>query len=135
MRKSLFLTASVLLALSACQSDEQAQAYITNEDSHPHEVYPGAKARFYVDASGEPARIAVHCTVFGPAAPIKLSFHGITPEGWIVENPTFEVERDPIDIEIKGIVDPNAKPAPYFAFANRDPKRLFWHQCYNRRME
>jgi hypothetical protein len=122
--------ALALLTAGCTDSGIYPRVYMVEEDSHPHEVRPGTEARFHVPAVGERRKLDVRCTLVGPAGPVRLVFHGIEPSAWARANPRFTVGNKEIGVDIEGVVEPD-RPTPYFAFANDDPARLLWHQCYN----
>jgi len=121
----------LILALGACAgAGIHPRVYMVEEDSHPHEVRPGTEARFHVPAVAGPRRVDVKCALRGPAGPVRLVFFGIRPEGWAKRHPVIDVGAKETFVDIEGIAEPG-HGAPFFAFANDDPARLLWHQCYN----
>ena len=107
------------------------QVHMVNEDSHPHEVQPGATSRFFIPVVTEPRRLDVKCSLSGPAGPVQLVFGGVEPRGWSTSHADFSIGRRELNIDIEGIVLPNGTEAPFFDLVNRDSTRLLWHQCYN----
>ncbi len=102
-----------------------------NEDSHRHEVRPGAAARFYITAVREARKLDVKCGLSGPVGPVRLVFGGLEPQGWAASHARFSIGRQELSIDIEGVVSPGPAGAAYFEFINDDPARLLWHQCYN----
>jgi hypothetical protein len=104
---------------------------MVNEDSHPHEVLPGARSRFFIPAVTEPRRLDVKCGLSGPVGPVRLVFGGVEPRRWGKSHAKFSIGRQELNIDIEGIVLPNGAEDPFFEFVNGDSTRLLWHQCYN----
>jgi hypothetical protein len=111
-----------------------ARAFISNEDSHPHEVAPGASARFTLEPAAPGDSMAVKCTLSGdaghPVTSITLRTSGLEDVRWPFATRTIHIERQ-IDFDILARISPATTGAAYFEFVNGDPARLLWHQCYN----
>jgi len=122
--------ALAVLAAGCAATGLYPRVPMIEENSHPHEVRPGTETRFHVPAVGARRKLDVKCTLAGPAGPVRLLFNGIDPQGWARANPRFTVGAQEFGVDIEGIVEPG-RATPYFAFANDDPARLLWHQCYN----
>jgi len=122
----------VLLSQSACAEISVEQGLVDNEDPHPHEIFPGKVGIFSIPSAGHRLRVYVRCVLNGPAGPIKLIFQNFKPSGWAAEVSSFTLNNSPLEVDILGETEVQGKVASYFAFANDDPKRILWHQCYNR---
>jgi hypothetical protein len=57
-----------LLATSAF-AEPVPRAYINNEDSHPHEIFPSRATEFYTDVLKSGGRVDVKCTLSGTVNP------------------------------------------------------------------
>lgn len=123
------LAVLALAVAGAVAAADLPRVHMMEEDSHPHEVRPGAEARFHTPDVARPSRIDVKCTLRGPVR-ARIVLHGIDATGWALANPRFILGAGEIGVDIEGVVRPGVAQ-PYFAFANDDPARLLWHQCYN----
>ncbi len=119
------------MAYAGCTAVNIQQAYIDNEDSHPHEIVPGDEARFTIPSSISPQKIAVVCTLSGPVGPIVIKSVNFFPTGWAWKTKTFHIGRTPIKVDVRGVTAGGGGITSYFAFFNQDPTGLLWHQCYN----
>jgi len=126
------LVAAFCLTIAGCATPPPLlHAEMVNEDSHLHEVQPGATSRFYISAAGERRKLDVKCTLSGPVGPVRLVFGGVEPEKWARAHASFSIGEQELNIDIEGAVIPDATGYPFFDFVNDDPDRLLWHQCYN----
>jgi hypothetical protein len=105
------------------------QTHMVNEDSHPHEVQPGAISRFIIQRNDGGGKLDVKCTLSGPVGPVRLIFQGVVPTGWAVSHTEFHIGAQELNVDIEG--DVKARGTAHFDFVNDDPARLLWHQCYN----
>lgn len=129
--------ASFCLAAALCSAGDRAalaceltvaRACLSNEDSHPHEIAPGARARFYIDADRAGQRVDVKCFLTGPVTSARVDMSGIAPRGTVAGKPEFAVGAS-LDIDIEGTVLSPGETS--FDLVNGDDARLLWHQCYN----
>lgn len=128
----------IVVALIACAAvapvASAARVYITNEDSHPHEVAPGASARFTLEPAPPGDLMDVKCTLRGdadqPVTSITLRTYGLDEVRWPFATRTIDIERQ-IDFDILARISPGTAGTAYFELLNGDPARLLWHQCYN----
>ena len=109
----------------------QRRAQMVNEDSHPHEVLPGAISWFFIGPVTERRTLDVKCTLSGPVGPVRLVFRGVAPTGWAASHARFHIGQAELHVDIEGVVTPDGTGHPFFEFVNDDPVRLLWHQCYN----
>ena len=108
------------------------RAEMLEEDSHPHEVQPGADARFHALPTDKESLIDVKCSLTGPAVRARIETHGMMLKAWPLPATEFDIKPGAtLWVDIIAIVHPGTQEAPYFAFRNLDPSRLLWHQCYN----
>jgi hypothetical protein len=124
----VFILIACLIATSAV-ADPVPRAYINNEDSHPHEVFPGRTAEFYVDVSKSGGRIDVKCLLSGTVGQVTLKTFGFEILEGRLPRKTFAITK-PIEVDVVGQITPGIKDA-WFRFTNGDAGHLLWRQCYN----
>ena len=128
------IAACLLAAIAAGRAAEPVRVYIVNEDSHPHEVAPGASARFTLEAAAGGALMDVKCSLRGdgdePLASVTLRTHGLTDLRWPFPERSIRLAQA-VDFDIQARTLPGAAEPAWFEFVNRDATRLLWHQCYN----
>ena len=110
-------------------ADPVPRAYINNEDSHPHEVFPNRTTEFYIDVLKSGGRVDVKCSLSGTVNPVTIKTFGFELMEWRLPRKSFAITK-PIDIDVVGQITPGTKDA-WFRFTNGDDGHLLWHQCYN----
>ena len=134
MQRGIAGAAVIALAALAAGAAAVDRVYIVNEDSHPHEVQPGASARFSLERSAAGALMDVKCSLRGdegmPAGKVTLRTHGLGDVVWPYASRSILVEH-PVDFDILARIEDANADAAYFEFVNEDPVRRLWHQCYN----
>jgi hypothetical protein len=132
--KVITLAAGLLASVASARAAEPVRVYILNEDSHPHEVAPGASTRFTLEAAGDGALMDVKCSLRGDGdkslTSVLLKTHGLTDLRWPFPGRSIRLAQA-VDFDIQARVLPGAGARAYFEFVNQDASRLLWHQCYN----
>jgi hypothetical protein len=128
------IVTGLLIHTAVAWSADITAAYITNEDSHPHQVAPGEATRFTVEASKTVARMDVKCSLEGdggmPLTAVTLRTQGLIEVEWPFPTLTIRVDRK-IEFDITALTQPGFEGMPYYEFVNEDGARVLWHQCYN----
>ena len=128
------IAACLLAGIAASPAAEPVRVYIVNEDSHPHEVAPGASTRFSLEAAAAGALMDVKCSLRGdgdkPLSSVTLRTHGLTDVRWPFPGRSIR-HAEVIEFDIQARIQPGAGGQAWFEFVNGDASRLLWHQCYN----
>lgn len=117
-----------LIATSAF-AEPVPRAYINNEVSHPHEVFPSSATEFYIDVLKSGRRVDVKCTLSGTVNPVTIKTFGFELLEWKLSHKSFAITK-PVEVNVVGQITSGTQNA-WFRFTNGDAGHLFWHQCYN----
>ena len=123
------LVVLVNLIANSAFADSVPRAYINNEDSHPHEVFPSRATEFYTVVLKSGGHVDVKCSLSGAVNQVTIKTFGFELLKWRLPRKPFAIMK-PIEVNVVGQITPGTQDA-WFRFTNGDARHLLWHQCYN----
>jgi hypothetical protein len=97
VRTCCAIVTGLLIHAAVVWSADMTNAYIINEDSHPHQVAPGEAARFSVEATRTVAHMDVKCSLEGdggmPLTGVTLRTQGLTDVEWPFSTRTIRLDQ------------------------------------------